>query len=338
LGIESKIFDADEQPSQIEAYVTELAERGKFLLLYLHGTGGESESIPFDLKKQLIKQGKLVERPAVVFLRSWLTACSQHNACKAKRVSAFLDRFKGYIEHPPEETFMTSEQTANSVVQRILESPQTFESASAIQLHFQQAVHSLPNQLLERLYKTLKTYIHATSKPWKLRRSSRTWVRGEDCPMNEEFDRDVFVELFKLDEWRYIEFSVNDFAWIAFEIGFTSEKNKRFGALYATIGIRKYGPYRKLGSNCECVSKLTAEQEARLRKALDIRNDVVLGFLRKDEPGHDWHWQRYIYEPLLPPEENDHQRLYALIYDPSDRTLLDFADFMIGLGEEVSKR
>lgn len=107
LGIESKIFNADEQPDQIEAYVTELADRGNFLLLYLYGIEGESESISIDLKKELVKRGKLIEKPAIVFLRSWLTACSQHNACKAQRVSAFLDRFKGYIEHPPEETFMT---------------------------------------------------------------------------------------------------------------------------------------------------------------------------------------------------------------------------------------
>jgi hypothetical protein len=74
---------------------------------------------------------------------------------------------------------------------------------------------------------------------------------------------------------------------------------------------------RKRQSKCECVSKLTPEQEVRLRRTLDVRDHPVFDFLRGGDSGHAWHWQRYIYEPLLPPEGNNYRRLYAAVRDRS---------------------
>jgi hypothetical protein len=326
LGIENKIFDAPEQPDQIADYVTELEERGHFVLLYLQGADGECNSIPAEQKGRLIRKGKLILQPAVEFLRRWLAECSQAKFCKAPRVSTFLAGFT-----------KTSQETADSVVERILASPESLESALAIQHHFQLAVHTLPNQFLEKLYSSLENYIREKSTSWKLKRSVKTWTKHQDCPMNEKVHEGAFSSLFNLDEWRYVEFVIDDLASVAFEIGFDTESHKQFGALYATVAVHKIGPYRKRGSKCECVSNLTLEQEDRLRRKLDVRDHPVFDFLRTDDRGHDWHWQRYIYEPLLPREGNSYQRLYAAVRGPDDRTVGDIADFMIRLGKEVLK-
>jgi hypothetical protein len=97
VGVESKIFGAEDQAGQLTEYASELTKRFRdFKLLYLaYDTSGPSElSLPKDERQELGE--RLIVVPCAEFLHNWLDACG--SVCKAEKIRWFLRDFGLYIE------------------------------------------------------------------------------------------------------------------------------------------------------------------------------------------------------------------------------------------------
>jgi hypothetical protein len=114
VGIESKVFGAEDQPGQLAEYASELDTRfgGNFKLLYLsYGpTGPSAESLPERERDRLDDAGKLTVVACAEFLHSWIQVCE--SLCNAEKVRWFLREFLAYID-----AYMTRHEGGNVPVQ-----------------------------------------------------------------------------------------------------------------------------------------------------------------------------------------------------------------------------
>ena len=108
LAIENKPWAGD-QTDQISDCVSHLERRfaGKFVIVYLTGSGAKATSLGSGECDRLLREKKLLLWAYPGVLRAWLTTC--YKECEAEPIRIFVRNFIQYID----DTFRVTEEEAN---------------------------------------------------------------------------------------------------------------------------------------------------------------------------------------------------------------------------------
>lgn len=334
LGIENKVFGAREQPNQISDYVDELDRRvfGRFALLFLHSEGARRTSLSEAKQKDMEEQNKLILEPAKPFLSSWIKECDDH--CKAETVREFLHSFRKYIEHPPEERFMETDDTRELVTAEILRSTEAIEAAFAVCAHIRSAKDLVLNGLMTKTYQTLKERLKGSdmkSSEWAMSQSRTLWPADEEQQPRVESHPSTFQGGFGSNEWRYIGIVSNSSPAISVELEMGFNAKDIFNA---TIGIHKTGDYERHGKAWIRGSNLDSNQETRLHEALQRFEGLSYFVINsRSLTAEDWHWSRDLDSAVVDLNSEAIQKLFRAWTDDTDPFIGQLTEMLLNLAK-----
>ncbi|NOH17266.1 PD-(D/E)XK nuclease family protein [Clostridium cochlearium] len=109
IGIENKTWDK-EQENQLQDYQKHLRKKygENFCIIYISGDGSEPESLSLKLKKQLLKENKLIILKYKSHIKNWLDEC--YKECKSEKIRIFINDFINYVEQNFEDLYEDLEE------------------------------------------------------------------------------------------------------------------------------------------------------------------------------------------------------------------------------------
>jgi hypothetical protein len=333
FGIENKVFGAAEQENQISGYVNALASRkGEFFLLFLTDDSLTCKSITAaDLER--IRQNIRLE-PAKRFLKAWLTACQRPEVCKAPAVHTFLGHFSKYISSQKENTFMTSQEVQKSVVDQILSSSESLQSAIAVRENFEATIFSVLNSLLETVYSGLEKRLPKSglNSGWKLGRHTELWsIRQKP---EKRSHPNEFNDPFANHDWKYVTVSFKEKVAVLLEVGFDESITAR--AYGANIGIRMTGRFEEVEGEWTNSTALSPKEEMALIKRLKCFASPYPGIFHQRTDFNDWYLRFDINDDFNIHSKDDALLKFYSLLNRGDAAIGETIDFMIILAKEVA--
>lgn len=180
FALESKSCGASDQENQVSDYLRDLRARSPkgYKLLYL--SGGMDDTPPSEASISTAELNKakreqhLDVRCYSEFMKEWLGRCIK--LCRSERVHEFLDEFLRYLpilsNELQQETYMTSQDARDSVVNTVLSKSNYLEASLAVYMHFGAVWSKVFNDFVVQLEQKLRKTLSSTNAGWVVKPSA----------------------------------------------------------------------------------------------------------------------------------------------------------------------